>query len=302
MPLPLPSPFAAAPLVLLALSCLATSGMTGEIVATPHLGDARSWTYQLQAVVPAVIAARGADLTVIDFAQEGSTEAWGPAEVAQMRTRPDGSSRFLLAYLSIGEAEDYRWYWNPAWKVSPPRWLGRENPDWAGNYPVEFWDPDWQAIIFGASGAYLDRIIEAGFDGVYLDRVDAFDGAGRARRIPQMTDFVHRLADYARSRKPGFLVVAQNGEELLEDPEYAAVLDGLAKEDLFFGLEGDGVPNDKAEIRASLSYILPFIAAGKPVFLVEYLSDPADVAVARDHAAQLPAPLLIARRELNHVN
>lgn len=33
----------------------------------------------------------------------------------------------------------------------------------------------------GGEGAYLDRIMEAGFDGVYLDIVDAFEYYERSR-------------------------------------------------------------------------------------------------------------------------
>ena len=77
--------------------------------------------------------------------------------------------------MSIGEAEDYRFYWDTAWESNEPEWLEGENPDWPGNYKVQYWEPDWQAIIFGGPDAYLDIIIAAGFDGVYLDIIDAFE-------------------------------------------------------------------------------------------------------------------------------
>jgi cysteinyl-tRNA synthetase len=34
---------------------------------------------------------------------------------------------------------------------------------------------EWQDIIFGDADGYLDRIMNAGFDGVYLDIIDAFE-------------------------------------------------------------------------------------------------------------------------------
>ncbi len=46
-----------------------------------------------------------------------------------------------------------------------------ENPNWPGNYKVRYWDPEWQAIIF----EYEDKILNAGFDGVYLNIIDAFE-------------------------------------------------------------------------------------------------------------------------------
>jgi cysteinyl-tRNA synthetase len=50
-----------------------------------------------------------------------------------------------------------------------------ENRQWKGNYKGDYWDPDWQAIILGGENAYLDKILAAGFDGVYLDIIDAFE-------------------------------------------------------------------------------------------------------------------------------
>lgn len=76
--------------------------------------------------------------------------------------------------MSIGEAEDYRWYWQKQWNSKPPAFLCSENPEWKGNYKVKYWYPDWQTIICGED-SYLSKIIQADFDGVYLDIIDAFE-------------------------------------------------------------------------------------------------------------------------------
>jgi len=86
-----------------------------------------------------------------------------------------GGKRLVIAYMSIGEAEEYRYYWKDEWESDPPSWLKEENRDWEGNYKVEYWDPDWQGIIYGSTDAYLDKIVDKGFDGVYLDIIDAFE-------------------------------------------------------------------------------------------------------------------------------
>lgn len=96
-------------------------------------------------------------------------------DVVSLKTKANGGSRLVISYMSIGEAEDYRYYWQDSWYSSAPSWLKGENPDWPGNYKVEYWDPDWQAIIYGSSDAYLNRIVAAGFDGVYLDIIEAFE-------------------------------------------------------------------------------------------------------------------------------
>lgn len=113
------------------------------------------------------------DLLIIDLFCCG--EMLDPGDLAVLGLKPGGQPRVVLCYVSIGEAEDYRWYWNPDWQSEPPSWLGPENPQWPGNYLVEYWDPEWAAILFGSDSSYVDLVISAGFDGVYLDKIDSFE-------------------------------------------------------------------------------------------------------------------------------
>lgn len=272
---------------------------------TPHqaldLSAVTNWTYQLQDIS---IDRLGGDLIVIDHSRDGTAQgAFSAAETAALKAGPEGQRRIVLAYLSIGEAESYRAYWQNEWLVSPPRWLKAENPEWKGNYPVQFWDAQWQSLIFGGADAYLDSILQAGFDGVYLDRVDTYEVADdtlpRAKRRTAMVNFVATLAAYARARRPGFLVVAQNGEELLKLPQYRAIIDAIAKEDLFYGLRGDDTPNPRQAIADSLRHIAALQATGKPAFLVEYVSRPDHIRVVGEMAASHGMPLFIGARELD---
>ena len=109
------------------------------------------------------------DLIIMDlFLNE---EEFSADEIEQLRTKANGGKRMVVAYMSIGETEDYRYYWQTEWKRGNPSWLDKENPKWKGNYKVKYWNAEWQAIIFD----YLSRITNAGFDGVYLDIIDAFE-------------------------------------------------------------------------------------------------------------------------------
>ena len=60
-------------------------------------------------------------------------------------------------------------------ETGPGNFRFSENPAWRGNYKVRYWDAGWRAILFGSPGSYLDQIISRGFDGVYLDIIDAFE-------------------------------------------------------------------------------------------------------------------------------
>ncbi|MBN1416053.1 MAG: endo alpha-1,4 polygalactosaminidase [Bacteroidales bacterium] len=145
-----------------------------------ELSDARNFLYLInpeeyltrQAFIGA-LAATSYDVLIMDYFY--NAEEFTPDEIEQLKTKNNGGHRLVIAYMSIGEAEDYRYYWNPVWNSDPPSWLKGENPDWEGNYKVAYWDPGWQRIIFGNPDAYLNKIIDKGFDGVYLDIIDAFE-------------------------------------------------------------------------------------------------------------------------------
>ena len=92
-------------------------------------------------------------------------------EVDSLRKKKNGHKRLVCTYISIGEAEQYRYYFKKKWKKNPPDWMAKENPKWKGNYKVKYWDPEWRDILKG----YLDKIIGAGFDGAYFDVIDAFE-------------------------------------------------------------------------------------------------------------------------------
>lgn len=259
-------------LLMVLMMAMAGGGARADLSGVQH------FTYWLANPSPALISASGFDMAVVDYSRDGSgAQAFRRDDVALMQRKPDGERRIVLSYLSVGEAEDYRFYWKPEWSVKAPSWLEAENPDWEGNFKVRYWDPDWKRIIFGSPDAYLDRIIAAGFDGVYLDIIDAywyFQEKGRKTAAKEMTDFVMELAAYARAKVPGFRIVPQNAEDLMVDPAYLATVDGLGKEDAFFGWDGDGVPNADDSIAWIMQHLKLITDAGKPVFLIEYPSAP----------------------------
>ena len=112
------------------------------------------------------------DLLIIDlFYGESPLTA---EEAASLKKKANGGRRLVYAYMSLGEAETYRYYWQPRWNENLPDWLSEANPDWDNNFKVKYWRPEWQDILYGSREAYLDKIISAGFDGAFLDVVDAY--------------------------------------------------------------------------------------------------------------------------------
>jgi cysteinyl-tRNA synthetase len=113
------------------------------------------------------------DMLIIDLFHNET--AYSSTEIARLKTKQNGGDRLVICYLSIGEAEDYRYYWQASWKIDKPDWLEPENPEWEGNYKVKYWITEWQDIIFGNDSSYLKMILDAGFDGAYLDIIDGFE-------------------------------------------------------------------------------------------------------------------------------
>ncbi len=298
-----------------------------------------NWGYQLQEFNLSALAASAFQVLVIDYSTTG--DASGeliPAQVEALRTGPCGP-RVVLAYLSIGEAESYRYYFDAAWLdadgdpgAGAPAFLGPTNPEWEGNYKARYWLREWQRILFGsASGrdkSYLDRIIDVGFDGVYLDIVDAYEYWGPAeiggnderRRAPaDMVKLVRRLAKYARKTRGAseFLVVPQNGAGIIHpetypdaaDPDkesarrqraYFKAIDGIGAEDTFYF--GDRDENNRLDPQQfTIDLLDVFAAAGKAVLAIDYLTQRSKIDRFWELASDRGYVPYVSRRELDRL-
>lgn len=240
---------------------------------------------------------------------EGQASAVQATAPATAPSQPSGPPAAAKAPIVTGSTQPAAPAAVPAAPVrvpsaAAPKWLGAENAEWRGNYKVRFWDADWQALLMGKRDAALDRIAASGFDGVYLDRADVFAElkAERPTAKDDMVGLVEKIAGYARRLNPGFLVVLQNAEELMAHQSVRRAIDAIAKEDLLYGINGEGLANDSADVTASLHYLKLAQKSGRPVLVVEYLSDRK---VADDARRKLAAHGFIsyfAPRDLGRLN
>lgn len=250
------------------------------------------------------------DWIVLDASFDTGRESrWTPSDLKQIRESRPG--RKILAYLSIGEAEDYRDYWKPSWKDRPPPFLLAENLDWPGNYRVKFWLDSWQTIILRE----VDRLIDQGFDGLYLDKVDIYEEfeydpeskdwidhrknpqTGRTYRM-EMIDWVARIAARARRSNGKALIVPQNAAPLLGVPEYRRRISGIGIEDLF--TDGERRRPEK-EVRHREESLRPLTTAGKPVLCIDYATRPRMRRAVAEQAARRNYCLLITDRALSGI-
>jgi cysteinyl-tRNA synthetase len=120
------------------------------------------------------VTATNYDLVIMDLYFNDGTP-FTKAEISALKNKANGGKRLVVSYISIGEAENYRFYWKNSWNTSKPNWLDAENPNWKGNFKVKYWDAEWKKVIYGNDNSYVKKILDAEFDGAYLDIIDAFE-------------------------------------------------------------------------------------------------------------------------------
>jgi cysteinyl-tRNA synthetase len=217
------------------------------------------------------LGASSFDLLVIDPSADGSAvRMFSAYQIGALRRTDPG--RRVVAYLSVGQAESYRGYWQRTWQPGSPDWLGDQDPAWPGNYWVKYWQPAWQEVIYRS----LDAILAAGFDGVYLDRIDAYQEHFAAGHEEDMVQFVTNLACYARAHAPGgedFGVIVQNAEELAAGhPDYIRLVTGIAREEVY--VQATDLPTQQSERLQVEGDLDRFLSRGRLVLTVDYASRP----------------------------
>ncbi len=232
-----------------------------------------SWAYLLQNPPIASLAESPYNLIVTDYSKDGSDKKRFSSKQIDTLHK---FNKTALCYFSIGEAEEYRFYWNKEWKKNPPKFIGPENEDWAGNYKVKYWREDWWQT---GLRPYLDRIIEAGFDGVYLDIVDAYwfwheQGMEVQHTADEMVKLIKRIADYCRKRAgKNFIICPQNGLGVFDScsPEYKKVyfqvVNMVGLESLLFNIYSKEDRNYRLKLCKELA------DAGKIILDVEYIDE-----------------------------
>jgi cysteinyl-tRNA synthetase len=245
----------------------------------PDWHSVHDFLYQLQHADPDRIGETAFDLVVVPISAAGSSPKVIPALKNSL-----GGPKLILCYMSIGQAETYRWYWDQDWVKNPPTWLDVPDEVWAGDRWVHYWDPAWQRIIYQTPDSYLDQILAFGFDGVYLDRVDAYwyyQDKGRANAAREMVDFILDFTKYARKKHPGFGVFPQNSEELgVMFPDFMDAMTGIGVEDLYYGYPRDHEPSPPEWTADREALLDHWVAAGKLVLTIDYSAKPEQIADA----------------------
>jgi cysteinyl-tRNA synthetase len=198
------------------------------------------------------LAACGRDWVILDAAFTEETP-WERADLDAIRGGKPG--RKVVAYISIGEAEDYRPYWRKEWgakgklTTAAPAWLGTENPEWKGNYRVKYWQPEWQRLMLVSIAGAMAR----GFDSIYLDIVDGFETFEQDGK-----DFIDDRVNPETK---------QSASQLLSHADFLETISAIGMEDLF--TEGNKL-QPTTHTSEVLGHLEKMAGAKKPALVIEY--------------------------------
>lgn len=220
----------------------------------PDLADVSHWLYLIDVNLGPdtveQIATSEYDLVVLDFIPSEVNNVDYPMTEVVSQLHNASRPKLVIAYIDIGQAEAYRTYWQPNWDIGNPEWIVGTDPDgWEGNYPVGYWYDEWREIWLAPDG-YLQAILEAGFDGIYLDWVEAYSDenvVALAQKegvdpLQEMIWWVGDMTDFTQNQKPNFIVISQNAAELAENDEYLEIIDAIAQEQIWFDGGADNDP------------------------------------------------------------
>jgi polysaccharide biosynthesis protein PelA len=203
-----------------------------------------------------------------------------------------------LGYLSVGEADPRRPYWN---EVRAAPFLVEPDPAWPENVRVDVRDPRWREVLLGQE---IPRLLAQGFDGLMLDTIDTapYLESKDPVRFAGSRQALRELVKAIRARFPGAPVLA-NGIAGL--PDVASAVDGFVVEGVFatydFGRrlyrETTGPEREWKLARIAEAEAI----ARRPVFTIDY-ADVGDVVLARwaeSEAAERGFKPYVGVRDLN---
>ena len=202
-----------------------------------------SWAYYLKDPVLLAIETAPFSLFVIDVENENTV--FTKEQISKLQ-----KTKKVFAYLSLGDAEDYRSYWKPLWNQKKPKWLGNEHPLWKGNFSVQdLLNKEWLEI----TKQQLDNVISVGYDGIVIS------GLG----LPDSNKFLTKIQEYLKSKKSSLKVYVQ--DYIYADSK---LIDGVVKQGLIYNIDGSSSKATQQELKELLKYK----NEKKEILVVEYVT------------------------------
>jgi len=217
---------------------------------------------------------------IIDYSADGSeTRRFTREDLTSLKRLKDGKSREVLAYVNLGIAERWRWYWSSL----PTKLIYGPLEGWEGEYYVKFWTDEWLSVII----KYIEKVIEAGFDGVMFDWVNIYFSSSLQRyskfSASQLRELMAQTLSKIVEMFPSLVYALVNGEDILITyPHLREKVKYVVVEDLFFTVNNQ-LATDSKTFKDRLDKLLKLKSYGISVLSIEYIDNqnPFDVENAK---------------------
>ncbi|MBI5332588.1 MAG: endo alpha-1,4 polygalactosaminidase [Candidatus Aenigmarchaeota archaeon] len=213
------------------------------------------------------------------------------------------SGVMIIAYISVGEADDERRYWKNwapterAYDISiiPRTVVDQDNtmfigndPGWPGSYFADASDERWQNIILNEELPYIFALGNNQYDGIMMDLIDVVDEYDRLYEEGRISDGDRKrmrngmieLIKRIREKYPELVIIPNRGFGIIE--EIGGYIDGFKFEELtlkYNNIPGEpnygtydtqldaGIHKNQEHIDAAVAFAKKW---GKPIFVLDH--------------------------------
>ena len=133
----------------------------------------------------------------------------------------------ILGYISLGEAESYRGYFN---EIKKKKLLLKANHHWKGHYIIDVRKQAWQEMVLDE---LIPPILAQGFDGIMIDTIDSvtYLEVISPKKYGGMQKASADLIKAIRARYPDIKIMLNRGFEIL--PQVASDIDMVMAESIY---------------------------------------------------------------------
>ena len=127
-------------------------------------------------------------------------------------TPPEKTKTTYIGYVSLGEAERFRWYW---YHIEGKKFILWENKNWKDDFIIDIRSIEWQNLLVEK---IIPRILKKGYHGLFFDTIDTpiyleernpkkFKGS-----VEALAYLIHRI----RKKYPEIILISNNGLRAIE--------------------------------------------------------------------------------------
>ncbi|MGD9200180.1 MAG: endo alpha-1,4 polygalactosaminidase [Chitinispirillia bacterium] len=185
-------------------------------------------------------------------------------------TPPEKTKTTYIGYVSLGEAERFRWYW---YHIEGKKFILWENKNWKDDYIIDIRSLEWQNLLVEK---IIPKILKKGYQGLFFDTIDTpiyleeKDPEKYRGSVEALADLIYRI----RKKYPKITLISNNGLRAIE--HFGAHIDIFLIEGLNTTYDFKRKKYKTADIdwrnhRLSLIRNNRDLIKGKPVIVIDYL-------------------------------